>query len=339
MAKQAEPKRGFTLIELLVVIAIIAILAAMLMPALDSAREKANSASCLVRMRNMATAVSMYELDNAEAIPMQRYSMYNVISVEPGWEDEGPLPVYEHFDDYPAEYPPWYWGTPDNNMGFWQNQVYEYSPSPTMYQCPSPAFGPYTGDMMINGDWGDWSEFTMGRLMSHLGCMTGYQGWHSDGQNAQCPGLRACRGYHPDGVIYRTHQVNKPGMQWAYGHVACNIFHSYPESMYPPWWRGYHEYSTAPTILTCTHGAYQPGSSGFIFDDGHVDWKSWTEWRCWMGRHTDPEQGMGIPGRTLQAGFVGDNPASTASGCGAHASSYSTLDTWCDCSPVPECGS
>jgi prepilin-type N-terminal cleavage/methylation domain-containing protein/prepilin-type processing-associated H-X9-DG protein len=76
--------RGFTLVELLVVIAIIALLAALLLPALSNAKAKGQQVSCLNNVKQLAMAVHMYTGDNEETLPPMQ-DWLPALGIESSW--------------------------------------------------------------------------------------------------------------------------------------------------------------------------------------------------------------------------------------------------------------
>jgi prepilin-type N-terminal cleavage/methylation domain-containing protein/prepilin-type processing-associated H-X9-DG protein len=241
-----ERPRGFTLIELLVVIAIIAILAAMLFPALAKAKTKSQGVSCMNNTKQVMLANHMYQGDNQDRFPMAFHGGYTPTANDvnkpwvTGWLD---------------------WGTGTDNT----NLLYLLEPQfavlaqyfgrvKNVYKCPADNYA--SGAQKLRG-WGSRVRSISGNIYVGKG-----NGWTSGpGYTAGGPNnLSIYRGAAKASELI----IPGPAQTWVY-------MDEHPDSIndagaFPP---------NTPTNIPDAPATYHNGAAGFAFADGHSEIHKW----------------------------------------------------------------
>jgi len=230
-------RRGFTLIELLVVIAIIAILAAMLLPALTKAKMKAQGISCLNNNKQMSLAWIMYSTDDNEKLVSN-----------PGWVDTGGTGSYMTWNSDPrnTNVPP----LVDAEVSLLAN----YHKSTRVYKCPGDNYqsaanpGPRTRSGGLNGS---------------LAGKPTVQGTGPDGTRNYYGGGGA-------GVATKSSQLLTPGPA-----MIFTFIDEHPDSINdasfmldPGWAKGQEKWRDLPA-------SHHNGAGGMAFADGHAEIHKW----------------------------------------------------------------
>ena len=244
-------RRAFTLIELLVVIAIIAILAALLLPALAGAKTKAQGIQCLSNLKQLQLAFLLYPDDNNDSLTSSGYTL----PVEPtawvnGWED---------FNG----------ANPDNT-----------DPG-TLLDPKRAKFAPYLTGIGVYRCPADRSPVNVnGQPVPRLRSMSMGQQWAGPGDWLDPAGFKANVASKKYRVFYKKAQIDIAPMRWVFAD-------EHPDSMNAGGFGNMMVENAAAARIIDFPASFHNGAGGISFSDGHAEIRKWRDPRTRPPVHYD----------------------------------------------------